>query len=71
MTFEENIAPEAAPAPENKPEKAAPSTTPASEPRAHRERKQANFFAPDEPKSDGQKKSIPEVRLQALPAVPA
>ena len=42
---------------------AEPSTAPASEPRARRERKQADFFVPDEPKTDGQKKAIPEVRL--------
>ena len=68
---EEEPAPEIAPASDNKPEKAAPSTTPASEPRARRERKQADFFAPDEPRNDGQKKAIIEVRLQASPAVPA
>ena len=46
-----------------KPKMAEPSTAPSSEPRARRERKQADFFTPDEPKSDGQKKAIPEVCL--------
>lgn len=62
---EQEPAPEVAPASGDKPEKAAPSIIPASEPRARRERKQADFFTPAEPKSDGQKKAIPEVRLQA------
>ena len=52
-----------APASETKQEKAVASTTPASEPRARRERKQAEFFTPDEPKGDGQKRTIPEVCL--------
>ena len=46
-----------------KPKMAEPSTAPSSEPRARRERKQANFFTPDEPKSDGQRKVIPKVCL--------
>ena len=61
---EQEPAPEVAPASDNQPEKAAPSTYPSSEPRARRERKQAEFFTPAEPKNDGQKKSIPEVRLR-------
>ncbi|CAK0784638.1 hypothetical protein CVIRNUC_007842 [Coccomyxa viridis] len=55
-----------------KPKMAEPSTAPSSEPRARRERKQANFFTPDEPKSDGQRKVIPEgkgVKLSEIPNV--
>lgn len=55
--------PETVPASEAKPEKAAASApdAPPSEGRARRERKQAEFFTPDEPKGDGQKRAIPEV----------
>lgn len=54
---------ETAPMSEAKPEKAAASApdAPTSEPRARRERKQADFFTPDGPKGDGQKRAIPEV----------
>lgn len=57
---------EAGPASENKPEKAAAPDpkAPASEPRARRERKQADFFTPDEPRGEGQKRAIPEVCLR-------
>ena len=56
---------ETAPELEDKPGKAVASASdaPASEPRARRERKQADFFTPDEPKGDGQKRAIPEVCL--------
>lgn len=61
---------ETAPAPDAQPEKAAAPApdAPAPEPRARRERKQADFFTPDEPKGDGQKRAIPEVRLRILPS---
>ena len=65
MTDTETVQ-ETEPATESKPEKAAAPApdAPASEPRARRERKQADFFTPDEPKGDGQKRAIPEVCLR-------
>ena len=54
---------ETATASEGKPGKAAASASdaPASEPRARRERKQSDFYTPDGPKGDGQKRVILEV----------
>ncbi|CAL5223040.1 g5495 [Coccomyxa viridis] len=57
---------------EAKPEKAAASApdAPTSEPRARRERKQADFFTPDGPKGDGQKRAIPEGKGTKLSDIP-
>ena len=68
---EKEPATDVAPASDAPPEKAPASTAPASEPRARRERKQADFFTPDDPKADGQKRDIPQVCLDVLPSEPA